>query len=99
MFNFKTRIKNPICWVQILVAFLLTALSYNMMQPQDLTTWNGLFNVIKGVFMNPYLLGLCVWNMWSVINDPTSKGVWDSEHTLSYNTPIANAKQTRGDKK
>lgn len=85
--NLKVRIKNPIFWIQVLGAFLLTALGYNMMEPQDLTTWGGLFNVIKGVFMNPYLLGLCVWNAWSASNDPTTKGLSDSYEALGYTKP------------
>ena len=55
-----------------------------MMKPQDLTTWEGLFNVIKGVFINPYLLGLCVLNVWTAANDPTTKGIADSERALQY---------------
>lgn len=85
--NIKVRLKNPIFWVQLGGAFLLTALSYNMMQPQDLTTWNGLFNIVKGVFSNPYLLGLCIWNMWSAANDPTTKGIKDSELARTYAEP------------
>ncbi|WP_196029375.1 phage holin [Longicatena caecimuris] len=85
--NLKVRLKNPVFWVQIGGAFLLTALGYNAMQPQDLTTWEGLFNVIKGVFFNPYLLALCLWNMWSAANDPTTKGMKDSNLAKSYDEP------------
>ena len=85
--NFIVRIKNPIFWVQVLGAFLLTALSYNAMEPQDLSTWGGLFNLVKGVFMNPYLLGLCLLNTWSAANDPTTKGVKDSTKALTYKSP------------
>ena len=86
-FNLPVRLKNPIFWVQIGGAFLLTALGYNLMEPQDLTTWDGLFNLIKGVLTNPYLLGLCIWNMWSAANDPTTKGLMDSKQALSYSKP------------
>lgn len=85
--NWKTRLKNPVFWVQLAGAFILTALSYNMMKPQDLTTWEGLFNIIKGVFMNPYLLALCVWNMWSATNDPNTKGLVDSDNAMTYSEP------------
>ena len=85
--NLKVRFKNPVFWVQVGGAFILTALSYNMLQPQDLTTWEGLFNLIKGVFTNPYLLGLCIWNMWSAINDPTTKGLKDSNNAINYSEP------------
>ncbi len=57
------------------------------MQPQDMTSWAGLFNVVKGVFLNPYLLGLCIWNMWSAANDPTTKGVRDSALAMTYDEP------------
>lgn len=85
--NLKVRFKNPIFLVQIFIAFLLTALSYNSMQPQDLTTWSGLFSLITGVFMNPYLLGLCIWNVYSAMTDPTTKGIKDSEKAMAYTVP------------
>lgn len=85
--NLKTRFKNPVFWIQIVGAFLLSALAYNNMQPQDLTTWSGLFSLVKGVFLNPFLLGTCLWNMWSAINDPTTKGLSDSENALTYKKP------------
>lgn len=75
--NWKIRIKNPIFWVQIVGAFILTALGYNSMEPQDLTTWLGLFNLVKGVFLNPYLLAICLWSVWNAINDPTTEGLSD----------------------
>ncbi len=66
---------------------MLTALTYNNLQPQDLTTWSGLFELLKGVLLNPYLLCLCLWNVWSAANDPTTKGLKDSERVLQYNEP------------
>lgn len=52
-----------------------------------MTTWAGLFSVIKGVFLNPYLLCLCLWNVWTAINDPTTKGIKDSTNALEYTEP------------
>ncbi|WNX85268.1 phage holin [Agathobaculum sp. NTUH-O15-33] len=86
--NIKVRIKNPVFWVQILGGVLLTALGYNAMQPQDLTTWAGLWELLKGVALNPYLLGLCVWNAWSALNDPTTSGVTDSDRAKGYDKPL-----------
>lgn len=97
MLNIKTRVKNPVFWIQVAGAFLLTALGYNMMEPQDLTTWQGLFNVVVGVFKNPYLLALCLWNAWSAANDPNSAGLSDTERALTYEAPVANAKQSGGE--
>ena len=93
MINLKTRLKNPVFWVQVVGAFFLTALAYNNMQPQDLTTWEGLLNMCAGVIANPFLLATCIWNMFSAANDPTVKGLKDSERALSYEKPCDN---TRG---
>lgn len=87
--NWKVRLKNPVFWIQVLGGVGLTALTYNSMQPQDLTTWSGLVNLLKGVCSNPYLLGLCVYNAWSAINDPTTNGVTDSANALKYEHPNA----------
>lgn len=82
--NMKVRFKNPIFWVNVGVAFLLTALTYNSMQPQDLTTWGGVIDLLKGIITNPYLLFSCLWAVWNAINDPTTKGIADSERALTY---------------
>lgn len=87
--NLKTRFKNPVFWIQIVGAFILSALAYNNMRPEDMTTWFGLGEMIKGVFLNPFLLATCLWNVWSAINDPTTKGVGDSEQALTYDKPKA----------
>lgn len=86
-FNIPVRLKNPVWWVQVGGAFLLCALTYNQLQPQDLTTWQGLFNVISGVFKNPYLLATCLWSVWNASNDPTTKGITDGKNALSYKKP------------
>lgn len=87
MINWKVRIKNPIFWVQVVGGVILAALAYNGLQPQDLTTWQGVFNLFKGIVSNPYLLVLCAYNAWSAINDPTTKGVADSQNALTYTVP------------
>ena len=67
---FKEIWEDKVIIFQIGGSVLLTALGYNSMQPQDLTTWEGVGNLIVGVFTNPYLLGLCAWNAWSAIRKP-----------------------------
>lgn len=86
--NWSVRFKNPLFWVHVIGAFLLCALAYNNLEPQDMTTWRGLFDLIVQVFKNPYLLVLCAWNVWGAINDPTTKGIADSERALTYEKPV-----------
>lgn len=87
MINLKIRFKNPIFWIQVIGGIVLAALAYNGLQPQDLTTWQGVFNLFKGIVSNPYLLVLCLYNAWSAINDPTTSGVSDSAKALEYTEP------------
>lgn len=85
--NWKVRFNNPIFWVQIIGGVLLTALTYNSMSAEELTTWGGVLSLLKGIVTNPYLLVLCLWNMWSSVNDPTTAGLGDSKQALGYAVP------------
>lgn len=85
--NLKVRLKNPVFWVQIGSAIVLTALTYNAMQPCDLTTWQGLGQLLLGTVKNPYLLGMCAVSVWSAINDPTTAGMGDSTQAMKYTEP------------
>lgn len=88
--NFKIRLRNPIFWLQVVGSIGMTALAYNSMVPQNLTTWTGVGNLASTVLKNPYLIGLCLWNVWSSINDPTTAGASDSRKALGYDKPNEN---------
>lgn len=55
----------------------------------DITTWFKLFGVILDAIQNPYVIGLVVVSVWNAINDPTTKGLSDSEKALTYDKPQA----------
>lgn len=85
--NVKVRMKNPLFCVQIVGAAVLTALGYYNMNPSDLTTWQGVGELIVGVAMNPFLLCSVAWSAWCAFNDPTTAGATDSPQALTYETP------------
>jgi len=85
--NWKVRIRNPLFWIHVGGALLLTALTYNSMEPTRLTSWALVWEVICGVATNPYLLFLCAWSIWSAVNDPTTAGASDSAQAMTYQTP------------
>lgn len=82
--NWKIRIKNPVWWVQMILAILTPILAYAGLSAQDLTTWNTLGTLILDALKNPYVLSLVAVSVWNACNDPTSSGVTDSTLVKSY---------------
>lgn len=82
--NWKIRIKNPVWWVQMILAILTPILAYAGLSAQDLTTWNTLGTLILNALKNPYVLSLVAVSVWNACNDPTSSGVTDSTLVKSY---------------
>ena len=86
--NIKIRIKNPVFWVQIILGAFATALAYAGLTAADMTTWEGVWEVIRGTVSNPYCLFLIASNAWSALSDPTTSGATDSNRTKSYTEPL-----------
>ena len=86
--NWMARVKNPIFWVQVMGTILLTALTYNSLQPADLTSWQGVGRSCFGE-SSPILILLvsCLWGVWNAVNDPTTAGLKDSQAALTYTAP------------
>ena len=91
--NWIARIKNPIFWVQVAGTIILTALTYNSLQPADLTSWQGVGQLLWGIVTNPYLLVSCLWGVWNAVNDPTTAGLKDSQAALTYTAPKKDTEQ------
>ena len=91
--NWMARVKNPIFWVQVMGTILLTALTYNSLQPADLTSWQGVGQLLWGIVTNPYLLVSCLWGVWNAVNDPTTAGLKDSQAALTYTAPKKDTEQ------
>ena len=85
--NFKVRFKNPIFLAQLAMSILLPILSYMGLTVQDLTSWSLIGNALFEAIKNPYVLGLVAVSVWNALNDPTTKGVGDSENALGYTVP------------
>lgn len=83
MINWKVRIKNPYFWVAI-GSSLLMAMGIS---PEVLTSWGAVWNAIKELVNNPYMLICAGIAITGVINDPTTKGVSDSKQALTYVKP------------
>lgn len=85
--NLLVRFKNPIFIAQIILAIITPILAYAGLTAQDLTTWGKLFDLILMALSNPYVLALVALNVWGALNDPTTKGLKDSDRAKGYTKP------------
>ena len=85
--NWKVRLRNPVFWVQIVVSAFAAVLAYAGLTAADLTTWESVGALLCDAVRNPYCLFLVLSSVWNAVNDPTTKGVADSERARSYDTP------------
>ena len=51
--NWKIRIKNPVFWVQVALGAFATALAYAGLTAADMTSWAGVWQIIKETAANP----------------------------------------------
>lgn len=85
--NWKIRIKNPLFWVQVILAILMPVLAYMGLTVEDMTSWSILGATLFEAVKNPYVLGLVLVSVWNAVNDPTTSGISDSDLAMSYTSP------------
>ena len=85
--NWKVRFKNPVFIVQILAAVFLPMLAYFGFKWEDMTSWGAILNVLMGAVKNPVVVVAVIVSAWNAINDPTTKGLFDSEQARAYIKP------------
>lgn len=81
--NWKVRAVNPYFWIG-LIAVVLAAVGVS---PESLTSWTILKNQLLALIGNPFAIGCVVIATIGYINDPTTRGIGDSERALSYKKP------------
>lgn len=87
MINWKVRLKNPVFWVQIIVAIVLPILAYLGLSWDDMTSWAALGGIFLEAVKNPVILVSVVVSVWNAVNDPTTKGLSDSYRAMTYDEP------------
>ena len=81
--NWKVRAVNPYFWIG-LIAVVLASVGVS---PESLTSWTILKNQLLALIGNPFAIGCVVIATIGYINDPTTRGIGDSEQALSYKKP------------
>ena len=85
--NWKIRFKNPMFYVQLILAILTPILAYMGLTMQDLTTWAKVGEILLQAISNPYVLGLVAVSVYNAVIDPTTTGISDSARAMKYANP------------
>jgi phi LC3 family holin len=85
--NWTVRFKNPVFWAQIAVAIVVPILTYFGLSWEDMTTWAAFGNLFVEAVKNPVVVLSVLVSLFNAINDPTTKGLSDSERAMSYDKP------------
>lgn len=88
--NLKVRFKNPAFLFNLALSIATPILAYYGLAFRDMTTWNGVGDLIFKALGNPYVVGLIAVSIWNAINDPTVKGLSDSANAMTYTEPKEN---------
>lgn len=88
--NWKIRVKNPIFWIQLVLALITPVLVGLGVQWQDMTTWSTLGNALYRAVSNPVIVVSMLASVWSCINDPTTTGLSDNAHAMQRAEPLKN---------
>ncbi|NRG46964.1 phage holin [Bacillus sp. CRN 9] len=87
MINWKIRLKNPVFCLQVLFSFLIPIMGYYGLTMQEMTTWESLIALIAEAISNPYILFISILSVANAINDPTTRGLEDSDQAKRYQWP------------
>lgn len=72
----NNRYKNPWFWFGLL-GVILTAMGVN---PEMFTSWAVVWQTLKELVSNPFMLGSVAMAVLGVFVEPTTKGLRDGEH-------------------
>lgn len=88
--NWKLRIKNVWPWVGI-ITLILSAMGCD---PEMFTSWEIVWDEFLALVSNPFRLGTVALAVVSILVDPTTNGLGDSERAMSYKT-LTDHKETK----
>lgn len=90
--NWKLRAKNPWFWIGLIGVVFSPVLAVMGISQTDLTSWDGVLNVLKTFVTTPYLVfsAICtVLSFFGISADPTTSGLGDSNRAMTYDKPKA----------
>ena len=85
--NLQVRFKNPQFWINLAISVFGIILAYFGLNFSELTTWGSFWNLLIESVKNPVVVFAVLACIWNALNDPTTKGLSDSENALTYTEP------------
>lgn len=77
MLDWKSRLINPIFWVNIALSVFVPIFAYFGVKAQDMTTWGVFFETLLNAIKNPYVVFTVIISIWNTVINPTTKGITD----------------------
>lgn len=69
------------------LAIVVPIMSYFGYSFESMTSWEIVGQTLLRALQNPYVIGITVVSVWNTLNDPTTKGLCDSDDALKYTKP------------
>ena len=85
--NWKVRLRNPVFWAEVAAAAVLPILAQLGLSWEDMDTWAALWAALVAAVKSPVILTAVAVSVWNAVNDPTARGLSDSERALGYHEP------------
>lgn len=85
--NWGVRLRNPIWWGQLTLAIATPIFTYYGINFKEVTTWRALGDLCIQAVQNPFVVTSIVLSVLNVVNDPTTKGLSDSQQAMNYYWP------------
>ena len=85
--NLTVRFKNPQFWINLAISIFGIILAYFGLNWSEMTTWGSIGRLLMESVRNPVVVFAVLACIWNALNDPTTKGLSDSEQALTYVQP------------
>jgi len=85
--NWKVRLCNPVFWAEVAAAVVLPILAQLGLGWEDMDSWAALWAALAAAVKSPVILTAVAVSVWNALNDPTTRGLSDSDRAMGYHEP------------
>ena len=85
--NWKVRFKNPQFWLNLAMSVFAIILAHFGLNWSQMTTWSSIGVILLDAVKNPVVVFSVLACIYNALNDPTTKGLSDSDRAMTYTEP------------